>query len=183
MRHVVANLATYLIATLLLLGAVAFAWGRSAQLEISTEEAVWDQYQSNEENAFPWFKAGAASYVSNCANCHGRDGRGWDQYPALEQTSRVFQAPGGRDYLIDVHLYGLTSSRWRAPMPAMGHMQDPELAAVMNHVLVSFGNKKYLENTVRFVRPQDIRARRGAKLKPHEVNEERPSLGLVGRRD
>lgn len=183
MRHVLANLATYLIAAMLLLGVVAFAWARSAQLEISDEKTIWAQYDSEAENAFPWFKAGAASYLSNCANCHGRDGRGWDQYPALEHTSRLFQAPQGRDYVVDVHLYGLTSSRWRAPMPPMGHMQDPELAAVMNYVLLSFGNEEHLSNAVRFVRPQDIRARRGAKLRPHEVNERRPRVGLAGRRN
>jgi hypothetical protein len=86
-------------------------------------------------------------------------------------------APGGREYLIDVHLYGLTSDRWRAPMPPMGHIQDIELAAVINHVLTNFGNPEYLSSDVQFYLPDEISARRELGLSPWDVNERRPARG------
>ncbi|HEV2129585.1 MAG TPA: cytochrome c [Longimicrobiaceae bacterium] len=174
MRHLLANLATYTIAALLVMGAALFAWVRAQQLILSDERTALSRFEPAPAHEFRWTALGRGSYERNCANCHGRSGQGWDQYPGLSHTARLFAAPGGREYAIDLHLYGLTSDRWRAPMPPMGHLPDVELAAVLNHVLTSFGNEPQLPVDARLYVPADVAARRGQTLTPWSVNERRP---------
>lgn len=173
MRHLVANIATYTIAALLILGSALFAWMRSSQLVLSDEQYTLARYEPAPAHDFEWREVGEHSYASNCRNCHGREGQGWDQYPGLSDTARLFAAPGGREYLVELNLHGLTSPRWGAPMPSMGHLQDVELAAVLNHVLTHFGNTP--PAGARLYVPADIAALRGTKRSPWEVNELRPS--------
>jgi mono/diheme cytochrome c family protein len=173
MRHFLANLATYAIAIFLLAGAGVFALMRSGQVVVTTESAVLAGHVPETGAEFRWRELGESSYRRNCANCHGDDGRGWDQYPALSSTAELFRASGGREYVIDLHLYGLASDRWRAPMPPMGHLQDVEMAAVINHVLTHFGNQGMVPESG-LLRPDDIAARRGAGLSPARVDRRRP---------
>lgn len=170
MRHLLANIITYAIAGFLVVGAAAFAWMRSAQLALTTEAAVLAQYEPVAVAEFHWYELGEQSYARNCMNCHRRDGQGWDQYPPLPPAAALFAVPGGRDYLIDLNLYGLTSHRWGAPMPPMSHIRDVELAAVLNYVLTTFG---VVDQALLYV-PADIMARRGQRLSPRDVNERRP---------
>lgn len=172
MRHLIANIATYAIAALLLAGAACFAWVRSAQLTVTDELTLTERHRPADAREFDWRELGERSYMRNCANCHGEDGQGWDQYPGLSQTAAIARSAGGKEYLTDVHLYGLTSSRWGAPMPPMGHITDVELAACINYILTHFGGDapSYL--------PEDIARRRGARMSPAEVNERRPAAAL-----
>jgi hypothetical protein len=174
MRHFLANIAIYVLAALLLGGAALFGWVRAAQLVLSDESTVIARFEPGLEHDFEWEDLGASSYVRNCANCHGGDGEGWDQYPALRVAGSLFLSPGGREYLVDVHLYGLTSERWRAPMPPMGHLNDVELAAVLNHLLTNLGNVEQLPEGVDRYLPVDVKERRGRGLDPWRVNERRP---------
>jgi mono/diheme cytochrome c family protein len=174
MRHFLANLATYLIAGFLFLGAGVFAWLRSAQVVFTTEATTTGRWEPAAGQPFEWEALGASSYVRNCANCHGSTGAGWDQYPGLERTAALLLAPGGREHLVDLHLYGLTSPRWRVPMPPMGHLHDVEMAAVMNYVLSRFGNEQLLPAGTPLFRPEDVAARRGLALSPREVERGRP---------
>ncbi len=130
---------------------------------------------------FDWRQIGARSYKVNCLNCHGAEGQGWDQYPGVGHAADLLAAPGGRDYLVDLHLYGLTSPRWRAPMPPMGHLGDVNMAAVLNHMLTNYGNEKRLPEGASLYRPQDVAARRGQDLSPWDVNARRPAVPLPDR--
>jgi mono/diheme cytochrome c family protein len=172
MRHWLATVVTIGIAVLLILGASLFAWMRSAQLVLSTESGVLERYEPAATNEFDWITLGAKSYRANCMMCHGVNGRGWDQYPGLGHAAEILRAEGGREFLIDVHLHGLTSPRWRAPMPPMRHMQDVELAAVINHVLNNFGNSITQDQ---LVMPEEIAARREPEATSREVNQRRPA--------
>ena len=176
MRHFLVNLATYLIAAMIVLGAALFAWVRSSQLVLSDEATVLARHAPAEAHEFEWQQLGADSYLRNCAACHRRDGGGWDQYPGVGHTARLFAAPGGREYVVDLHLYGLDSPRWRAPMPPMGHMTDVEMAAVINHVLTHYGAAGELPADARLYVPADVAARRGQGLRPGEVDRFRPEV-------
>ncbi len=173
MRHFLANVATYAIALFLLAGAGVFAWLRSEQVVFTSESAVLARYEPEPGAEFRWEELGSSSYTRNCMNCHGADGEGWDQYPGLGGVPALFNAPGGREYVIDLHVYGLASPRWRVPMPPMGHLRDVEMAAVINHVLTAWGNRARLGD-VPLLRPEDVAARRGADLAPAEVDRHRP---------
>src|SRR5690606_35659703 len=96
MRHFLANVATYGIAGLLVVGAALFAWARSSQLTVTDEVAVLAQYEPHPSGEFRWQDLGARSYERNCSTCHLRDGSGWDQYPPLDHTRTLAAADGGR---------------------------------------------------------------------------------------
>ncbi len=182
MRHLLAHIAVYLIVLFLLGAATLFAWVRSEQWILATEPEVLEQFAPQAVAVFAWEDLGEDSYRRNCANCHGLEGTGWDQYPGLDHAAMLFMVPDGRDYLIDVHLYGLTSRRWRAPMPPMGHLHDIELAAVINHVLIHFGNEQLLGDEVDLYDPRDIAQRRGLNLSPRDINTRRAEIVGVERR-
>jgi mono/diheme cytochrome c family protein len=172
MRHVLANILTYAIAALLFIGAAMFAWMRSGQVMITTEATLLAGYQTAEPHVFRWHELGRSSYARNCANCHGGDGTGWDQYPPLHRSGAMLETDRGRDHLIDLHLYGLTSDRWGAPMPPMGHIRDVELAAVINYIASTFGDA----GDDRLLVPAAIEARRGLRRSPADVERDRPAF-------
>ncbi len=176
MRHLLANIVTYTIAVLLIAGAALFAWMRASQIELSDESTRLASFEPAPGHEFRWVELGLRSYERNCATCHGDTGQGWDQYPGLDHTARLFGLPGGREYLVELHIYGLTSGRWRAPMPPMGHIQDVELAAVINYVLTNFDNPRALPAGAALYTPADVAARRGQRLSPRDVNERRPGI-------
>ncbi|MBE0599171.1 MAG: cytochrome c [Desulfuromonadales bacterium] len=181
MRHFLANIATYTIAIFLISAAALFGWGRSAQLVISDEPTVLQRFAPAPGHPFEWTALGEKGYRRNCQSCHGPEGRGWDQYPKLDHTASLFLAAGGREYLIDVHLYGLTSARWGAPMPPMAHLHDLELTAVLNHVLTHFGNDQRLDDRTVLYEPEEIGPRRGQELSPWGVEKRRQEIVLPGR--
>ena len=174
MRHLLANVALYAIATFLVVGAALFAWMRTSQLVLTDERTMLAHHAPADAREFEWRELGRRTYYGNCAACHGDDGEGWDEYPPLAGTAALLLAPGGREYLVDVHLHGLASPRWGAPMPPMGHLPDVALAAVMNHVLVGIDDAPRAAPGARLYLPADVAARRGPRRSPHEVNARRP---------
>jgi mono/diheme cytochrome c family protein len=172
MRHFLANIVTYTIAALLFIGAAAFAWMRSAQLELTTESAVLARYEPPPSLDFDWRELGQRGYARNCANCHRADGSGWDQYPPVTGSAALARQEGGREYLIDLHLYGLTSPRWGAPMPRMAHVNDVELAAIINYVVRELGGGA---GAPLLQGPGDVAERRGRAVSPSDVNARRPA--------
>jgi mono/diheme cytochrome c family protein len=172
MRHLVGQVVTYTLGAILVVGAALFAKLRSAQTVITTEAALLRPLEPAPGQRFEWEALGATSYAANCRNCHGASGAGWDQYPGLQAVSKLVAAPDGRAYFVGLHLFGVASDRWRAPMPPMGHMQDVELAAVMNHVLTNFGNALPKES---LFRPEEVREQRASPRTPREVDALRPA--------
>lgn len=177
MRHFLANIVTYTIAALLFVGAAAFAWMRSSQLVLTTEDRVLAQHEPVTAPGFRWEPLGRSSYERNCSNCHRSDGQGWDQYPPVHAAGPLLGLPGGREFLLDLHLYGLTSERWGAPMPRMSHLGDVELAAVINFIATEYGSA-----TAPLLLPADVAARRGQRLRPAEVAARRPAASQPPRR-
>ena len=167
MRHLIAHLAVYIIALLLVGGAAAFGTIRSRQLVVVDEATLLGRHEPAVAREFDWAELGAYGYERNCANCHVADGSGWDQYPPLHDAAREFRTEAARAFLIDLHLYGVAGDRWRAPMPRMDHVTDAELAAILNHVIVRFGGADAAAD--RLFQPADIAARRGQRLGPAEV--------------
>ncbi len=174
MRHLVANVALYAIATFLVVGAGLFAWMRSSQLVVTDERTMLAHHAPADAREFDWQELGERTYRSDCQACHAADGQGWDQYPSLAAAGAMLAAPGGREFLVELHLYGLASPRWRAPMPAMGHVPDVALAAVLNHVVTTFGDAARVAPSAALFLPDEISARRGLDLSPREVDARRP---------
>ncbi|GAA5511673.1 cytochrome c-552 [Deinococcus carri] len=92
---------------------------------------------------------GKALYTSNCAGCHQATGQGVPgAFPPLAgHVGALLAAPGGRAYLEHVVLYGLQGKisvkgqTYNGVMPAFGRLKDAELAALLNYVSTSWGNR------------------------------------------
>jgi mono/diheme cytochrome c family protein len=86
-------------------------------------------------------RSGGQIYLSNCAFCHAPDGKGLPGIiPALSGNPAVTAA--GPQNVIRVVLGGLEAAEGRAPMPAAGaNMSDTDIAAAVNYVRTSWGNK------------------------------------------
>jgi mono/diheme cytochrome c family protein len=85
--------------------------------------------------------AGGAIYLSSCAFCHQPNGQGISgMIPALAGDPAVLAE--GPENVIRVVLGGLEASHGLAPMPAVGTgMSNGDIAAVVNYVRTSWGNK------------------------------------------
>lgn len=174
MRHLLANVATYALAVGLVIGAALFAWARSAQLVVATEPEVEPLAYASAAapDGFDWPAFGARVYRANCQNCHTADGGGRGMYPPVRGMPAHLAAPGGRDYLVDVVLYGLATGLHDAPMPPMPELTDAQVAAVTNHVLTRFGDAR----GARLYVPADVATRRGRADGEHDVGARRPPV-------
>lgn len=125
---------------------------------------------------------GATAYAV-CAACHQPTGQGLPgAFPPLAgHAADLYEA--SRDYIVDVVLYGLMGQilvdgmPYNGVMPSHEHLSDAELAAILNHVLTSFGNEDRIEAFEPYA-PADIAARRGQMLMFTDVYAERQQLGL-----
>lgn len=93
-----------------------------------------------------------AIYYASCAGRHGAVGEGQEgRIPALaDHVPHVYNAEGGRDYLMHVLMYGLSGEitvlgeTFDGSMPPRYTLSNDELAAVLNFVLTEWGNNALL---------------------------------------
>jgi mono/diheme cytochrome c family protein/heme/copper-type cytochrome/quinol oxidase subunit 4 len=118
----------------------------------ATAEADADEAQAaTREPAGFDRELGNATYV-NCQGCHQATGAGLPGFapPLAANMPRLHNAEGGREYLIDVLLYGLSGEiqvdgqTYNNNMPAWPQLSDEQIAAVLNHELTSWGNEEAL---------------------------------------
>jgi mono/diheme cytochrome c family protein len=127
---------------------------------------------------FPWQQVGASTYASTCLACHQANGEGVpDSFPPLAgHTPELLAAPGGRDYLVRLALFGLQGTimvngrPFNGAMPAWGELlSDAQLAGALNFVLQSWGNDKALPPEFQPITPADIASARATKMSPEAV--------------
>ena len=128
---------------------------------------------------------GEQVYSGNCAACHQANGTGIPgAFPPLaENMPRLYAAGGGREYLIDVMLYGLqgqitvSGMTYNGVMPAWQQLSNEQIAAVLNHELTSWGNNDLIDDFSP-IAPDEVEAQRGQGLSAQQVREERGALVL-----
>lgn len=126
---------------------------------------------------------GEALYATNCSGCHQTDGRGVPGAfpPLVEHAPALYRADGGRAYLVALVLYGLQGEievlgdTYRGVMPPWGHLSDRELAAILDHVLTTWGNEALLPDFAPYA-AEEIAAERGRGLSAEEVRGLRPEI-------
>lgn len=150
-------------------------------------EAAADGADGADQAAEGWDEAlGEQVFSQNCAACHQGEGQGVPgAFPPLAgHLPEVVSVEGGREYLVDVLLFGLQGEisvqgqTYAGMMPSWSQLDDEELAAVLNHSLHAWGNAEELPEDFTPVGADAFAERRGAGLTPQEVLEERRALDL-----
>lgn len=131
---------------------------------------------------------GAQVYASNCAGCHQATGAGLPGVfpPLAGHAADLYAATGGiggRQFLVDVLLYGLQGpitvdgANYNGLMPGWQQLNDGQLAAVINHIVVGFEGVAAPEG-FEAIRADEVAAARGQGLNGAAVHELRGGLGL-----
>lgn len=118
---------------------------------------------------------GASTYAQ-CMGCHQPTGTGVPgAFPPLAgHAADLYRAEGGREYLIDVILYGLQGAievggtTYNGIMPAFPSLSDEAIAAVLNHTLTEWGNADAI-GTIEYITAAEVTAQRGRDLTRDDV--------------
>ena len=129
---------------------------------------------------------GQQVYAANCAACHQPQGQGIPgAFPPLAgHAAVVATVDGGREYLIDVLLYGLQGpievegQTYNGVMPAWGHLQDAEIADVLNFIVQLGGEDAGLPDGFEPITAEDVAVERDESLATQAVHEQREALEL-----
>jgi mono/diheme cytochrome c family protein len=127
-------------------------------------------------------EGGGALFAEHCVTCHGTSGEGVPGFgpPLAGPAAARFKAPGGREYLAQVVVYGisgvfeLAGQRQFAAMTPQGKLTDDELAAVLNHVLHEFNRNDVTPADV--VAASDIATARRTARTPFELHKTKIAL-------
>lgn len=131
-----------------------------------------------------WEENGQRLYDRHCAACHQADGAGRPQVfpPLAGHAPDLVRADGGRDYLIQVILYGLSGeitvdgNRYRSFMPTFPRLSDEDIAAAANHILHAWGNEAELPADFEPITPEEVAGHRDRRLAPADMFERRPDI-------
>lgn len=129
--------------------------------------------------------AGEAVYRAECLVCHQADGSGMPGvFPPLNlHMPRLLAADGGREYLIDVMLYGLVGEIridgqvYRGAMPPLARLNDQAIADVLNYSLHAWDNAPLTADAPAY-EADEVAARRGRGLSPADMLGARNELAL-----
>lgn len=160
--------------------------GRIVVTDPDAQVAEADEPAASAPEEEDWRAAAERSFNAQCAACHQRDGSGMPgAFPPLAgHIPELVAAGGGREYLINVVLYGLAGVievdgvSYSGMMPGMGRLSDAETAAVLNHALHAWGNEGALPEGFEPVTAEEVAQQREQGLGPADVLEQRQALGL-----
>ncbi|MEN2981246.1 MAG: cytochrome C-552 [Thermus sp.] len=130
-------------------------------------------------------QADGAKLYTQCAACHQATGQGLPgAFPPLAgHVAEILALKGGREFLIQVLLWGLQGQievkgmKYNGAMPAYNGLKDEEIAALLNHIATAWGDDKKVQGFKPFT-ADEVKALRAKRLTPQQVLEERKKLGL-----
>jgi mono/diheme cytochrome c family protein len=128
--------------------------------------------------------AQATPLYTQCQGCHMPTGAGMPGVfpPLAGHVPEILAAPGGREVLIQILLYGLQGpitvkgARYSGVMPGYAHLRDEDVVALLNHISTQWGNT--FPASQRAFTVQEVRAQRATRLTAAQVLEARNKLGL-----
>lgn len=140
--------------------------------------------EAEADDALAWEVRGERIYGNQCAACHQADGSGMGSaFPPLAgHAVDLMLADGGRDYLIDVVLYGLAGPidvdgvRFSGQMPGFARLADEDVAAVVNYMSLAWGQAEQVPDDFEPVQADEVAERRDRGLAPRDVLDLRPAL-------
>lgn len=191
MRYARVGVASWAIASVLVVVVVGVAWVRSqgaaapdrgaaaaaaraadrapaGAADRAPADAAAPVDPSPEAPAAPSQEAGAAAYQAECAGCHRAGEARGRSIPALRgHAVALFTSDGGREYLIDLMLDGVVRFEedgrtvYDETHPAYEQLSNEAVAGILNYMLVSWGNDELLPPEPRLYAAAEVAARRG----------------------
>jgi mono/diheme cytochrome c family protein/heme/copper-type cytochrome/quinol oxidase subunit 4 len=178
----------------------------SSSVEASTENATEDvaattEDSSTESNAteattstttlsaqteVDWDKELGEKTYNNCVACHQPNGQGVPSAfpPQAGHAAEIYNVEGGRTYMIHTVLWGLQGEikvdgkTYNGIMTPWGSLlKDEQIAAVLNHVLTSWGNDALLEDFTP-ITAEEVALERANSMTAQEVYESRAALNI-----
>jgi mono/diheme cytochrome c family protein len=163
------------------------AGGAAAETAAAEPAAAAPAEPAAEREADPTFDREAASraYLQNCSACHQAAGTGIPgAFPPLAgHAADIYEADGGRTYLIDVVLYGLmgpitvNGQTYNGMMPPWPQLNDEQIALILNHVVAGFDGQSPPDGFDAY-RAADVAGERGKGMTPPAVHTLRGTLGI-----
>lgn len=131
--------------------------------------------------------AGQAAYEANCASCHQADGAGIAGAfpPVAGHAAALYNAEGGRSYLINLLLYGLQGEiqiegqTYNGVMPPWQQLSDEEIADILNYIVTAWDGNQQLQDFSPF-EAAEVTELRATSLTGNDVYALRQELGLTG---
>ncbi len=148
----------------------------SETTEATTEEPV------AQAASFDWQELGDKTFTANCMACHQANGQGIPgAFPPLAgHIPDLYNAEGGRKYIINVVLYGLMGeitvkdTKFNSVMtPWAAVLSDEQIAATLNHELNTWGNDALVTDFTPIL-PEEVAAERDKGLSSSDVLALRP---------
>jgi len=159
------------MAAFVMLLVVGLALARSAGMAITLGPETPVVVSATAPDERPWFGLGMEVWDARCYSCHAD----------LTYIPELFLADGGRAYLPEMMLFGVRGEVVIEGVPmnlrhrAYASLDDEQLAAVLNLMLVAWGNDEALPADVDFYTPEEVGAARTPERSNEEVLERRPN--------
>lgn len=159
-----------LLGLLLALAATGFAWLRSEGLSLALAAEPGVTVAHLQE--YDWWEDAEVLWEARCAGCH----------VTLDYVPEVFAAEGGREYLIDLMLFGARGEaylygEWQSLRHRpYGEFDDEQIAGLLNLMLLAWGNDEALPEGTQLYEAQEVAAARPREVPQDEVLSGRPDL-------
>ncbi len=124
--------------------------------------------------------SGKTVFADNCTSCHQEDAKGLEEtFPPLAENTDLFLA---EDFPVKVLLNGMSGTitvngqTYEGEMPSFGHLEDAEIAALVNYLRGNFGNDVTSYPEIGPVGADMVAKLRGSEMDPDQVLAYRASL-------
>jgi len=134
-------------------------------------------------------QTGSQLYQLHCVFCHGETGQGRvGAFPPLAaHTTELIKTSEGRVHLINVLLFGMQGPirvkgrTYNGVMPGFGQLSDEQIATVLNHIVIAWGNDKLLPRDHRPITATEVTSARnvsGSRPTPQQIGNNRTRINV-----
>ena len=161
----------YFMAGFVLVMVIALSAARTAGFAITVGPEAAAPVSAADPDEQPWFELGMEVWDARCYSCHAD----------LTYIPALFLAESGREYLLEMMLFGVRGEvviegvRENLRHRPYASLDDEQLSAVLNLMLVAWDNAEALPDDPSFYTPEEVADAREPERSNEEVLERRPN--------